>query len=53
MGTPPALFPEAELKRYAHLGMSEQYQFLLDYFASFIVTVIIVNYLYSVVINSN
>lgn len=35
------------------IGMSEQHQSLLDYFASFIVTVIIVNYLYCVVTNSD
>lgn len=34
------------------LGMTEQHQSVLDYFASFkIVTVIIVNYLYCVVSN--
>lgn len=36
------------------LGMTEQHQSLLNYFASFtIVTVIIVNYLYCVVPNSD
>lgn len=35
------------------MGISKQHQSLPDYFASFCVTVIIVNYLYCVVIHSD